>query len=140
VLCGLFGTSAGDYGHLDITGSADFKGGLALDTTGLAGGLANGQFFELFTFGSRTGGFGALAVDGTSLASLGEGLWSYRSFVLSEQSTATTMGLGINRNSEKPVPEIDPAGLAGVLSLVVGALGLAERRLRRGRRGDRAAG
>jgi hypothetical protein len=29
------------------------------------------------------------------------------------------------------VPEIDPASMASVLSLVVGSLGLAERRLRR---------
>jgi len=140
VLIGLFGENPGDYGHLDITGSADFKGSLALDTTGLSGGLANGQSFQLFTFGSSIGGFGALSVDGTSLPSLGGGLWSYGSFVLSENWTPTTMSLDVIRNSEKPIPEIDPVGIASVLSLVVGSLGVAERRLRRGRRaGDRAA-
>ncbi len=128
VLIGLFGENPGDYGHLDITGSADFKGSLALDTTGLSGGLANGQTFGLFTFGSSIGGFGALSVDGTSLPSLGGGLWSYGSFVLSENWTPTTMSLSVIRNSEKPIPEIDPAGMASVLSLVVGSLGLLERR------------
>lgn len=140
VLIGLSGENPGDYGHLDITGSADFKGSLALDTTMLPGGLANGQIFELFRFGSSTGGFGSLTVDGTSLPSLAAGLWSYGSLLLSETWTATTMSLEVIRGSEKPVPEIDPAGMASVLALVVGSLGLAERRLRRGRRaGDRAA-
>ncbi|MBU6277029.1 MAG: hypothetical protein KGQ61_10355 [Planctomycetes bacterium] len=128
VLIGLFGENPGDYGHLDITGSADFKGSLALDTTGLSGGLANGQTFGLFTFGSSIGGFGALSVDGTNLPSLGGGLWSYGSFILSENWTPTTMSLSVIRNSEKPIPEIDPAGMASVLALVTGSLGLLERR------------
>ncbi|NBV46566.1 MAG: hypothetical protein EBR86_13245 [Planctomycetia bacterium] len=134
VLMELLGTAPGDYGRLDITGSADFSGGLALDTTMLPGGLDNGQIFELFRFGSSTGGFGSLAVNGTSLPSLAAGLWSYGSLLLSETWTATTMSLEVIRSSEKPVPEIDPAGMGSVLALVFGSLGLAERRLRRGRR------
>jgi len=132
VLMELLGTASGHYGHLDITGSANFSGGLALDTTMLPGGLADGQFFELFRFGSSTGGFGSLAVDGTSLPSLAPGLWSYGSLLLSEIWTATTMSLEVIRGSEKPVPEIDPAGMGSVLALVFGSLGIAERRLRRG--------
>jgi hypothetical protein len=134
VLMELLGTAPGDYGRLDITGSAEFSGGLALDTTMLPGGLANGQIFELFRFGSSTGGFGSLAVNGTSLPSLAAGLWSYGSLLLSETWTATTMSLEVIRGSEKPVPEIDPAGMGSVLALVFGSLGIAERRLRRGRR------
>ncbi|MFZ4732025.1 MAG: hypothetical protein ACOYK7_05745 [Pirellulales bacterium] len=141
VLMELLGTAPGDYGSLDITGSANFSGGLALDTTMLSGGLADGQFYELFRFGSSTGGFGSLAVDGTSLPSLAPGLWSYGSLLLSEIWTATRMSLEVIRSSEKPVPEIDPAGMGSVLALVFGAFGLAERRFRRGRRaGDHAAG
>ena len=125
-LMDLLGTSSGQYGRLDISGSASFAGNLALNTTGLAGGLATGQTFQLFDFASSTGGFGSLLVDGTSLSSLGGGVWQYGEFKLTELWTGTTMSLSIST-----VPEIDPASMASVLSLVVGSLGLAERRLRR---------
>jgi hypothetical protein len=128
-LMDLLGTSSGQYGRLYISGSASFAGSLALDTTGLAGGLADGQTFLLFGFASYTGGFGSLLVDGTALTDLGGGEWGYgANGKLTEQWTGTTMSLAVSYSG---VPEIDPASLASVLSLVVGSLGLAERRLRR---------
>jgi hypothetical protein len=127
-LMDLLGTSSGQYGQLNATGSASFAGGLALSDAGLAGGLADGQTFQLFGFGSYTGGFGSLSVNGTSLQSLGGGDWLYGTLKLTEQWTGTTMSLAVSYSG---VPEIDPASMASVLSLVVGSLGLAERRLRR---------
>jgi hypothetical protein len=124
----LLGTSSGQYGQLNATGSASFAGGLALSDAGLAGGLADGQTFQLFGFGSYTGGFGSFSVNGTSLQSLGGGDWLYGTLKLTEQWTGTTMSLAVSYSG---VPEIDPASMASVLSLVVGSLGLAERRLRR---------
>jgi hypothetical protein len=127
-LMDLLGTSSGQYGQLNATGSASFAGGLALSDAGLAGGLADGQTFQLFGFGSYTGGFGSLSVNGTSLQSLGGGDWLYGTLKLTEQWTGTTMSLAVSYSG---VPEIDPASMASVLSLVIGSLGLAERRLRR---------
>ena len=116
----------GSYGHLDITGSAVFAGSLALDDTQLAGGLAGGQTFELFGFGSYTGRFAALLVDGVSLLSLGEGQWAYGSLALTEEWTSTSMSLVITN-----VPEIDPTGFGTPCALLMGALGWAERKARR---------
>ena len=116
----------GSYGHLGITGAAVFAGSLALDDTQLAGGLAGGQTFELFGFGSYTGGFAALLVDGVSLRSLGEGQWAYGSLALTEEWTSTTMSLVVTN-----VPEIDPTGFGSACALLMGALGWAERKARR---------
>ncbi|MBU6277032.1 MAG: hypothetical protein KGQ61_10370 [Planctomycetes bacterium] len=127
----LSGTGSGQYGQFGISGSASFAGNLGLDATALAGGLTTGQTFLLFEFASYTGGFGLLTLNGTPMTSLGGGMWGAGSVVATEIWTPTTMSLGIGSPS---VPEIDPAGMASVLSLVVGSLGLAERRLRRGRR------
>ena len=126
-LMGLLGTGSGQYGQLDVSGSASFAGNLALDSTGLSGGLAAGQTFQLFDFASSTGGFTGLLVDGAALSSLGGGEWGYSGLLkFTEVWTTTSMSLSVS-----VVPEIDPASMASVLSLVVGSLGLAERRLRR---------
>ncbi len=125
VLMELLGTGSGQYGQMNVSGAASFAGGLALGDTGLTGGLADGQLFQLFGFGSYTGGFSGLSVNGTSLSSLGGGEWLYGALKLTERWTSTTMSLGV---SSSGVPEIDPAGIASVLALVTGSLGLLERR------------
>ena len=124
----LLGLTLGSYGHLDISGTSVFAGGLALDDTGLAGGLAPGETFELFGFGSYTGGFASLAVNGVPLSSLGGGLWSYGSLTLTELWTNTTMSLSVS--GPAPVPEIDPASFGSALALLLGSLGLLERKAR----------
>ena len=125
----LLGVTAGTYGHLFISGAADFAGGLDLDDTSLAGGLNGGQTFDLFSFSSYVGGFDWLKVDGMSLMSLGSGQWAYGGLTLTEVWTSTMMSLTVTGSNV--VPEIDPNGLGSVLGLVVGALGLLERRRRR---------
>ena len=118
--------TAGTYGHLFVSGAADFAGGLELDDTSLRGGLSGGQTFELFSFSSYAGGFDWLAVDGTNLSSLGSGQWAYGSLTLTEVWTSTTMSLTVT--GATAVPEIDPSSLGSVLALVLGSLGLLERR------------
>jgi hypothetical protein len=125
-LIDLLGVTAGAYGHLFISGAADFDGALALDDTSLSGGLSGGQTFELFSFSSYSGGFDLLSVDGTILTSLGSGEWAYGSLTLTEVWTSTTMSLTVT--GATAVPEIDPNSLGSVLALVVGSLGLLERR------------
>ena len=92
----------------------------------LPGGLTGGHTLELFGFGSYVGGFSALAVDGTILASLGSGQWEYGSLTLTEVWTDTTMSLTVTGPSG--VPEIDPNSFGSVLALVLGSLGMLERR------------
>jgi hypothetical protein len=126
MLIDLLGVTAGTYGHLFISGAADFAGGLALDDTSLSGGLSGGQTFELFSFSSYSGGFDLLSVDGTDFTSLGSGQWAYGSLTLTEVWTSTTMSLTVT--GATTVPEIDPNSLGSVLALVLGSLGLLERR------------
>ena len=125
-LIDLLGVTGGTYGHLFVSGAADFAGGLELDDTSLSGGLSGGQNFELFSFSSYVGGFDWLAVDGTNLTSLGSGQWAYDSLTLTEVWTSTTMSLTVT--GATAVPEIDPNSLGSVLALVLGSLGLLERR------------
>ncbi|MFZ4733357.1 MAG: beta strand repeat-containing protein [Pirellulales bacterium] len=126
----LLGTGNDQYGRLDVSRSASFAGNLDLGTTGLAGGLADGQTFLLFDFASYAGGFGSLLVDGTSLSNLGGGVWSYGSLLLTEVWTGTSMSLSVTQ-SPSGVPEIDPTSCGQALAVALGALGLFERRARR---------
>ena len=122
----LLGWTSGSYGHLGISGTADFAGELSLDASLLPGGLTGGHTLELFSFGSYIGGFSALAVDGTILESLGLGQWAYGSLTLTEVWTDTTMSLIVT--GPAGVPEIDPNSFGSVLALVLGSLGMLERR------------
>ena len=115
---------ASTYGSLSATGSATFDGVLNLEEDGIS--LTSGQTFNLFSFASAIGDFTSLAVNGTLLTSLGGGAWAYGSLILTQTWTATTLSMSVTSG----VPEIDPAGLGSVLSLVLGSLALAERRRR----------
>ena len=115
---------ASTYGSLSATGIATFDGVLNLEEDGIA--LTSGQTFNLFSFASAVGDFTSLAVNGTLLTSLGGGAWAYGSLILTQTWTATTLSMSVT----SAVPEIDPAGLGSVLSLLLGSLALAERRRR----------
>jgi len=124
----LSGLTPGSWGHLGITGTADFAGSLALDDSQLSGGINGGQTFELFSFASYTGGFSSLLMNGSALSSLGTGVWAYGGLTLTEIWTGTTMSLSVTGTA---VPEIDPASFGSALALVLGALGVLERKARR---------
>jgi hypothetical protein len=128
-LVDLLGLTPGSWGHLGITGTADFAGSLALDDSQLSGGINGGQAFELFSFASYTGGFSSLLMNGTALSSLGTGVWAYGGLTLTEIWTGTTMSLSVTGTAA--VPEIDPASLGSALALVLGSLGMLERKARR---------
>ena len=64
------GDVSGQYGALTVSKLTTLDGGLAIDlTNGFT--LATGDSFDILAFGSLTGGFDALALDGAacSLAS-----------------------------------------------------------------------
>jgi len=127
-LVDLLGLTPGSWGHLGISGIGSFAGSLALDDSQLSGGIAPGETFELFSFASYTGGFSSLLMNGTSLSSLGTGVWAYGSLILTEIWTGTTMSLSVSGTA---VPEIDPASFGSALALVLGSLGMLERKRRR---------
>jgi len=124
-LVDLLGLTPGSWGHLGITGTADFAGSLALDDSQLSGGINGGQMFELFSFASSTGGFSSLFMNGSALSSLGGGVWAYGGLTLTEIWTGTTMSLSVTGTA---VPEIDPASFGSALALVLGSLGMLERK------------
>ena len=59
------GDASGQYGALAISGIASLDGGLGIDLTdGFT--LATGDSFDILAFGSLTGGFDALSLDGAA--------------------------------------------------------------------------
>jgi hypothetical protein len=56
-------------------------------------------------------------------------VWAYGGLTLTEIWTGTTMSLSVTGTAA--VPEIDPASLSSALALVLGALGVLERKARR---------
>lgn len=96
--------------------------------------LTNGSSFYTTVSGTEYRyGFGI--VSGTAVGSTAVSNYPFWNDVVSNSALTLTPSA-----PPSGVPEIDPAGVASVLALVGGALGMAERRLRRGHRaGDRAA-
>ncbi|MFM8497673.1 MAG: formylglycine-generating enzyme family protein, partial [Planctomycetia bacterium] len=113
-------TTVGSNGGPSAYGAFDMSGNISEwnDLTGTAGSVRGLRGGDWSTFGA------------SDLSSSGR-------LTNSPSSEGNFVGF---RLASSPVPEIDPAGIASVLSLVVGSLGIAERRLRAGRRGGRTAG
>jgi hypothetical protein len=122
----LDGASSGQYGQLVVGDAATFDGTLSIFQGTLS--LAPGQSFELFDFASASGDFSSLEVDFVPATSLGGGVWSYGSLLLTEIWTGTSLSLSVSASA---VPEIDPASFGSALALVLGSLGMLERRRRR---------
>jgi autotransporter-associated beta strand protein len=131
------GTVGTDYDKLAITtaGGLGYGGGLSLDFANTAT-FADGTTFDLFGFtGSATGDFssvvstGSGSYGGLNFSGLG-GVWTAllggQTLTFSELS-----GLLSFQNSSSPVPEIDPSSFGSALTLLIGSLGLLERRTRR---------
>jgi len=131
------GTAGTNYDNLTIsTASALTYGGtLDLDFANTAS-FADGTTFSLFTFaGSPTGTFASVRSSGSgSYASLNftglGGVWT--ALLGSEKLTFSELtGLLRFETSSAPVPEIDPSSFGSALTLLIGSLGLLERRARR---------
>jgi autotransporter-associated beta strand protein len=131
------GTAGTDYDNLTIsTASALVYGGtLDLDFANTAS-FADGTTFSLFTFtGSPTGTFSSVRSSGSgsyaglNFTGLG-GVWT--ALLGSEKLTFSELtGLLRFETSSAPVPEIDPSSFGSALTLLIGSLGLLERRTRR---------
>jgi hypothetical protein len=131
------GTAGTNYDNLTIsTASALTYGGmLDLDFANTAS-FADGTTFSLFTFtGSATGTFSSVASTGTgsygglNFTGVG-GVWTA---LLGGQTLTFSELTGLLRfeTSSAPVPEIDPSSFGSALTLLIGSLGLLERRTRR---------
>jgi len=102
------------------------------------GSFADGtraDFFNFFTFEQIPTGLGDnFPTTGVITTNTTDGRWIYSSLT-GRSSTYQLYGLSeeLTVAAPAPIPEIDPAGIASVLALVTGSLGLLERR-RRSRR------
>jgi autotransporter-associated beta strand protein len=131
---GIAGT---DYDKLAITtaGGLGYGGTLDLDFANTAT-FADGTIFSLFSFsGSPTGTFTSVRSSGSgsygSLAFTGlGGVWT--ALFGGQQITFSELTGELRfQNSSSPVPEIDPTSFGSALTLLIGSLGLLERRARR---------
>ena len=131
---GIAGT---DYDKLAITtaGGLGYGGTLDLDFANTAT-FADGTIFSLFSFsGSPTGTFGSVtstgsgSYSGINFTGLG-GVWT--ALFGGQQITFSELTGELRfQNSSSPVPEIDPTSFGSALTLLIGSLGLLERRARR---------
>ena len=131
------GTAGTDYDKIAITTASGlvYGGLLSLDFANTQT-FADGTSFDLFGFtGSATGDFATVSSTGTGgyagLTFTGlSGIWT--AFAGSQTLTFSqlTGQLRFDSNSA-PVPEIDPTSFGSALTLLIGSLGLLERRTRR---------
>ena len=131
------GTAGTDYDKIAITTASGlvYGGALSLDFANTAT-FSDGTSFDLFGFtGSATGDFTSVASTGTgSYAGLTftgvGGVWTA---LLGSQTLTFSELTGLLRfdSNGAPVPEIDPSSFGSALTLLIGSLGLLERRGRR---------
>ena len=131
---GLDFAGVGQYGALAVTKLTTLDGGLAID---LIGGftLGTGDTFDILTFGSLAGNFGALALDGVACSSPRADRWTCGGGVrLKEVIDLTSLDLFVARGSA----EFGPAGSSPIpepstwIMLAAGFLGLGGLGLRGG--------
>ena len=128
------GTAGTDYDQVQITTSGGLTYGGSLDFQfGNTTKFLDGTVFDLFAFaGSSVGHFSSVVSSGTSLyggSSFSRTGGTWTSTIGDQRLTFSELtGRLAFASSAAGVPEIDPSGLSAVLGLIVGGLGLLERR------------
>lgn len=131
------GTAGTDYDKLAITTAGGLGYGGTLDLGfGNTATFADGTIFSLFSFsGSPTGTFSSVTSSGTGsyggltfggVSGVWTALFGGQQIIFSELTGELRF-----ENGSSPVPEIDPSSFGSALTLLIGSLGLLERRARR---------
>jgi hypothetical protein len=121
------GTASGEYGALEVSGSANFAGILALDLlNGLI--LAAGDSFAIAGFTSSSGDFSGFSLNGVSCTADTTDVWTCGDVVVSEIFGTASLNLEVT-SAPSVVPEPAAAALLGAgLALT----GIVRRRRRSG--------
>jgi hypothetical protein len=139
------GTAGTDFDQILVSTGTIALGGMLDLVFGNTTAFADGTTFQLFDFsGAKSGSFasvfssGSGSYAGLSFSGVG-GVWTGAAAGQTLTFDEATGRLVFTASTPSGVPEIDPRGLGTVLALVAGALGMAERRLRRPRCGRPAS-
>jgi autotransporter-associated beta strand protein len=131
------GTAGTDFDQILVSTGTIALGGMLDLVFGNTTPFADGTFFQLFDFsGAKSGSFASVLSSGSgsyaglSFSGVG-GVWTGAAAGQTLTFDEATGRLVFSASTPSGVPEIDPRGLGTALALVAGALGMAERRLRR---------
>jgi hypothetical protein len=113
---------------LNMTGTATWAGGLALDAVG-GFEFTAGETFDIATFAADPGDFSFFSVDGISCSAVTTAVWSCGGFDFTEMFTATSLDIGVTGSGGGPSPAPEPASLT-LFGSALAALGWLRRRRR----------